>query len=55
MSRRGSRIHQFWPNDMYALYRRYRYSIHCGDYIYVTNDVKSLELLNIDEDERGFE
>ena len=39
----------------YTLYRRDRDSIHGGVCIYVRDDVKSFEVLNTSEDERGVE
>ena len=37
----------------YALYRRDRGSLHGGVCIYVRNDVKSFEVLNVTEDDKG--
>ena len=39
----------------YALYRRDRGSLHGGVCIYVMNDVKNFEVLNVSEDDKGAE
>ena len=39
----------------HTLYRRDRDSVHGGVCIYVRDDVKSFEVLNTSEDERGVE